>query len=600
MMKETAFSDAVEKLRAKWGQRVGGLLLADFLIKPIQRICKYPLLFKALIGFTAEDHSDMALLRRAEQAMQKAAEEVNAARASQKQMQDMQVVNDNMEGYPNGSLLVPGRLLLRAGGLVKLSPTGDHQERHFFLFNDMVLYAVKKKGKYLYKDHVELFELSVRPANAAERAKGLSVKEVDTAFELVRQDSKKKKVYTIIADTKALRDGWMKSLNDAISARLNRKDTDDNDAVLKLESTLRSTGRRPTTTDPSSVPYEVTRTKTKFFGSGGGGKGSRFGDKSTGVSQEELAELQESSAASDVAVLNAIKAVRAQVADTHKLLAQAQSLQSQLSEKVEVMQRMVDLEEQARMDLERRIADVERKNGITPSEPVVRSPRLAGRSFTAKTMSENDVLRGVVLGRSPASASSLSSTAEIPVSEIPKSPRDNTTGEIHSREMDEIAMGSPNSRSLRDSSTGSASPPPGKGRPQVSPRPSPQPRPPPRSSGPSAVPAPREVAGVAAQEPLSKSLPARSLPVVGGSGSGSAETTPTMTRAKIARPAGSTSRPPGTAPKAPPKKPLPPVVVKGAARPASSPARTPAGGEGVIDEDMEEDDPNEHEDTGEN
>jgi hypothetical protein len=63
MMKETAFAEAVERQRTKWTMRVGGLLLHDFLIKPIQRICKYPLLFKALIGFTPETHSDMALLK---------------------------------------------------------------------------------------------------------------------------------------------------------------------------------------------------------------------------------------------------------------------------------------------------------------------------------------------------------------------------------------------------------------------------------------------------------------------------------------------------------------------------------------------------------
>lgn len=88
------------------------------------------------------------------------------------------------------------RVLLRAGPLIKLSPTGDRQERHFFLFSDMIMYSLKKKAKYLYKvrmclcrtdvlwvmltlftvqDHIELFELTVRAAGG-EKVKGLSNK----------------------------------------------------------------------------------------------------------------------------------------------------------------------------------------------------------------------------------------------------------------------------------------------------------------------------------------------------------------------------------------------------------------------------------------
>lgn len=104
--------------------------------------------------------------------MANAAAEVNRARADQKHMQEMQTVNDNLEGYPNGSILITGRSLIRAGPLIKLSPSGDRQERHFFLFSDMILYGVKKKQKYLYKDHIDLAELSVRSVSPTEKTKG--------------------------------------------------------------------------------------------------------------------------------------------------------------------------------------------------------------------------------------------------------------------------------------------------------------------------------------------------------------------------------------------------------------------------------------------
>ena len=42
-----------------------GLDLFAFLIKPVQRICKYPLLLKELSKYTSDDHSDYADLKQA-------------------------------------------------------------------------------------------------------------------------------------------------------------------------------------------------------------------------------------------------------------------------------------------------------------------------------------------------------------------------------------------------------------------------------------------------------------------------------------------------------------------------------------------------------
>lgn len=41
------FADSCEQ--KQWTLRVGNLLMSDFLIKPVQRICKYPLLFKVCL-----------------------------------------------------------------------------------------------------------------------------------------------------------------------------------------------------------------------------------------------------------------------------------------------------------------------------------------------------------------------------------------------------------------------------------------------------------------------------------------------------------------------------------------------------------------------
>ncbi len=345
MIEEPEFSKAVEAQRTKWGMRVGGLLLSDFLIKPVQRICKYPLLFKALIGYTAEDHSDMPLLKKADRAMNQAAEEVNRARKDQKSAQDLKEIDDSMEGYTGGSLVVPGRFLIKSGTLVKLSPSGSKQERSFFLFTDMILYAKKGKKTYEYKDHIELAELTVLNADKG-FAKGLSAAELELCFGLMRQDKRKKKLYVIIAETAADKKSWMQALTEAIETANRRKQTVSEDAVLQLESRIGSRKRGET------VQPESTQRTFSLFKSG-------KSPRTLSVTASDELEAGSPGSGSDEVVLNAVKSIRGQVADTTKLLSQAQSLQAKLQERVEVMQRMVDLEALARQDLEQRLARLE-------------------------------------------------------------------------------------------------------------------------------------------------------------------------------------------------------------------------------------------------
>ena len=51
--------------------------LASYLIKPVQRICKYSLLLKELIKYTDEDHSDFGSLQDANAAIKKIVQETN-------------------------------------------------------------------------------------------------------------------------------------------------------------------------------------------------------------------------------------------------------------------------------------------------------------------------------------------------------------------------------------------------------------------------------------------------------------------------------------------------------------------------------------------
>jgi hypothetical protein len=98
-------------------------------------------------------------------------------------------IDEAMEGYTGGSLVVAGRFLIKSGTLIKLSPQGGKQERSFFLFTDMILYAKKLKKTYEYKDHIDLSELTVVSSDKDKAVgKGLSGSDLELCFGLMRQD----------------------------------------------------------------------------------------------------------------------------------------------------------------------------------------------------------------------------------------------------------------------------------------------------------------------------------------------------------------------------------------------------------------------------
>lgn len=81
--------------------RCRGLKLSSFLIKPIQRICKYPLLFRELLKFTNPDeHTRYSLLIDAFHKIEKVTEHINEGKRTAEKLQrivDIQYSIDSKE-----------------------------------------------------------------------------------------------------------------------------------------------------------------------------------------------------------------------------------------------------------------------------------------------------------------------------------------------------------------------------------------------------------------------------------------------------------------------------------------------------------------------
>jgi hypothetical protein len=136
------FTDRLLELRAS--PEVQGLGIADYLIKPFQRVLKYPLLLREVIRHTDDDHPDFANLTAALAEVNKQVAELNENKAKADNLAKMLDINARVSGLPRGFQLVhPQRQFIRSGDVRKISGNRD-QERRLFLFNDLLMYCKRR------------------------------------------------------------------------------------------------------------------------------------------------------------------------------------------------------------------------------------------------------------------------------------------------------------------------------------------------------------------------------------------------------------------------------------------------------------------------
>eukprot|EP01102_Stenamoeba_stenopodia_P002108 TRINITY_DN11872_c0_g1_i1.p1 TRINITY_DN11872_c0_g1~~TRINITY_DN11872_c0_g1_i1.p1 ORF type:complete len:1388 (+),score=341.30 TRINITY_DN11872_c0_g1_i1:151-4314(+) len=121
-----------------------GLNLFSFLIAPVQRICKYPLLFRDLLRNTADDHPDFAPVTSALTQIEAVVDYVNEAKRTAEQLQKIVDIQSCIEGVDD--LVEPGRRFIREGKLSTcvLSEGEKKLEQSIvFMFNDLLIITRK-------------------------------------------------------------------------------------------------------------------------------------------------------------------------------------------------------------------------------------------------------------------------------------------------------------------------------------------------------------------------------------------------------------------------------------------------------------------------
>ncbi|KAJ3219754.1 cytochrome c oxidase subunit 1 [Dinochytrium kinnereticum] len=121
-----------------------GLDIGGFLLKPVQRICKYPLLLKELLKHTAEDHPDHENLKNAFDLINSVVDTVNERRRFVENQQKMLSAVAKLDFDKYQLVHEPSRRFVMEGGLTRYAPhsiISTTQQRWAVLLSDCFILA---------------------------------------------------------------------------------------------------------------------------------------------------------------------------------------------------------------------------------------------------------------------------------------------------------------------------------------------------------------------------------------------------------------------------------------------------------------------------
>jgi len=140
--------------------RCHGLLLNAFLIKPIQRICKYPLLLQDILQHTPPGHNDYRNLEESVTQIKAILGIINDRKREGEATSKMLAINDKLEGYHD--LLRPFRKLIMDDLLVVGFKKRERpQEMRVVLFNDLLLIAREHRKTLEFRRALNLAQVEI-------------------------------------------------------------------------------------------------------------------------------------------------------------------------------------------------------------------------------------------------------------------------------------------------------------------------------------------------------------------------------------------------------------------------------------------------------
>eukprot|EP01094_Clydonella_sp_ATCC50884_P016389 TRINITY_DN2724_c0_g2_i1.p1 TRINITY_DN2724_c0_g2~~TRINITY_DN2724_c0_g2_i1.p1 ORF type:complete len:866 (+),score=281.12 TRINITY_DN2724_c0_g2_i1:184-2781(+) len=180
----------------------------QFLMKPFQRITKYPLLFRELLKSTPESHPDYADRVAAFDAINEVVNTINRQKGDAEQFAKVVESMGTIDKLPEELRTPnPDRVFLRSGILWKQVVKRDRvsDERLFHLYNDMLLYSKETFGsnRSVFKGKIAIEHILIQEGDPTEKT-----------FQLTRSD--KKKTWLVTAKSSEDKAEWVKAMQTAI------------------------------------------------------------------------------------------------------------------------------------------------------------------------------------------------------------------------------------------------------------------------------------------------------------------------------------------------------------------------------------------------
>ena len=205
------------------------LSLQNFLLEPVQRVCRYPLLLRELVKYTDPGDFDYESAVAAQTRMDKIASIINEDKRLKEEIMRLQA---SLEGWRGPDITTTCTMLIFEGPLMKIS--GKHeQERQFYLFDNLLVYCKRTlKGSLQVKGQIFTDSITVLDMNDGEVKRGRSP--INNAFKI--NNVEKDKWYVLYAASKREKDLWIDAF-----LRERRKVQEDREAGMLLISSVPTT-----------------------------------------------------------------------------------------------------------------------------------------------------------------------------------------------------------------------------------------------------------------------------------------------------------------------------------------------------------------------
>ncbi|XP_035298857.1 FYVE, RhoGEF and PH domain-containing protein 3 isoform X4 [Cricetulus griseus] len=157
------FKDVIHSVQKQ--EVCGNLTLQHHMLEPVQRVPRYELLLKDYLNRLPRDAPDRKDAERSLELISTAADHSNAAIRKMEKMHKLLEVYEQLGGEED--IVNPANELIKEGNIQKLSAkNGTTQDRHLFLFNNVMLYCVPKLRlmgqKFSVREKMDISDLQVQ------------------------------------------------------------------------------------------------------------------------------------------------------------------------------------------------------------------------------------------------------------------------------------------------------------------------------------------------------------------------------------------------------------------------------------------------------